>query len=239
MNRVLGPVSRQSLADGLAERVLELIRGGGFRSGDRLPSIAHMAQRFGVGHPTLREALKKLETLGIVSIRHGSGVYVGKDNDSLLISNPVFSGSVTGKLLVDLIEARIPIELTSVELAAKNATAEHLSEMATLLKRAGESLDDDAVLSSVNMAFHREIATASGNPVLGQVLEVLTNLFRDEQRLILDIYGQRKKDHREHVGILEALEQRDVKLSVERMRTHLEGVRDVLLRAESDQFPAS
>jgi GntR family transcriptional regulator, transcriptional repressor for pyruvate dehydrogenase complex len=187
MHQALSPVARQSLSDGLAERVRQLIQRGGFQPGDRLPSIADMARRFGVGHPTLREALKKLETLGIVNIRHGSGVYVGRDDNSLVITNPIFSGSITRKLLLDLVEARIPMELKTVELAARNATDEDLGQMSALLVRAGENIDDDAVLSSINMAFHRAIAAASGNSVLSQLLEVLTNVFHDEQRVILDI----------------------------------------------------
>lgn len=234
MQQAISPVARQSLSDGLAERIRQLIQSGGFKPGDRLPSIADMARRFGVGHPTLREALKKLETLGIVNIRHGSGVYVGRDDNSLLISNPVFSGSFTRKLLVDLIEARTPIEVTSVQLAAKNATAENLREMKSLLSQAGENLGDDAVLSRLNMAFHREIATASGNEVLGQVVEVLTNIFQEEQRAILSIYGSRQKDHAEHVQIYEALADRDANLAVERMQAHLDGVRDVLQRWDQE-----
>src|SRR5215212_3300426 len=89
----LSPASRQSLADELADRVRNLIQAEGFEPGDRLPSIAEMARQFRVGHPTLREGLKKLETLGIVAIRHGSGVYVARDQDSLLVVNPVFSGA--------------------------------------------------------------------------------------------------------------------------------------------------
>lgn len=238
MHHALSPVARQSLSDGLAERVRQLIQAEDFGPGDRLPSIADMARHFGVGHPTLREALKKLETLGIVSIRHGSGVYVGRNNESLLISNPVFSGSFTRKLLVDLIEARVPIELTSVRLAAANATPEHIREMKALLQQAAVNLDDDTVLSQVNMAFHREIAAASGNAVLGQVLEVLTNVFQEEQRVILSIYGSRKKDHGEHVQIFEALAEKNPELAVERMAAHLEGVREVLLRSKSETLPA-
>jgi GntR family transcriptional regulator, transcriptional repressor for pyruvate dehydrogenase complex len=237
MNQVLTPLVRQSLSDGLAERVRELIQVGNFKPGDRLPSINDMARRFGVGHPTLREALKKLETLGVVTIRHGSGVYVGKDDNSLVISNPIYSGAITRKLLIDLIEARIPVELTSVELAARNATENHLLEMEALLKRAEENLDDDEILSAVNMAFHRAIASASGNRVLAQLLDLLTNLFHEEQRVILGIYGSRQKDHREHLKILDALKQKDAPLAVGRMRDHLEEVRDVLLRSKSDALP--
>jgi GntR family transcriptional regulator, transcriptional repressor for pyruvate dehydrogenase complex len=239
MHQALSPVVRQSLSDGLAERVRQLIQRGGFQPGDRLPSIADMARRFGVGHPTLREALKKLETLGIVNIRHGSGVYVGRDDNSLVISNPVFTGSITRRLLVDLVEARIPVELTTVELAAKNATAEDVEQMRQLLVRASESLDDDALLNSANMAFHRAIASASGNSVLSQLLEVLTNVFHDEQRVILNIYGSRRRDHQEHLQILQAIEAGDSELAVSRMRAHLNGVREVLLRWEPDTVPAA
>jgi hypothetical protein len=84
--------------------------------------------------------------------------------------------------------------------------------------RAGESLDDAALLNETNLAFHRQIALASGNTVLHQLLEVLSSVFRKEQRLILDIHGSHRDDHGEHVAILEALERRDVALAVARMR---------------------
>lgn len=223
-------MTRQSLSDDLAQRIKQLIQSGGYPVGARLPTILEMARRFGVGHPTLREALRKLETLGVVTIRHGSGVYVGKDQNSLLLSNPIFDGDVSKKLLVDLIEARIPIELTSARLAAGHASDDQFAEMARLLATAADHLDDDAVLSATNMSFHMQIAAASGNTVLRQVLEVLASLFQREQRLILDIYGSRRQDHGEHVQIFEALRQHDEASAVERMKDHLEGVRAALLR---------
>jgi GntR family transcriptional repressor for pyruvate dehydrogenase complex len=228
---------RQTLADNLAQRIKRLIQSRGYQPDDRLPPISEMARRFGVGHPTLREALKRLETVGAVHIRHGSGVYVGRNDNTLLMTNPTFDGAVTKKLLLDLIEARIPIEMQSVGLAAGNATEEHLQEMGQLLSKAEENLEDDATLSPTNMAFHRHIALASGNTVLSQMLGALSTLFQREQRMILDIYGSRRKNHVEHVGILEALEKRDESLAVERMRAHLEGVRGVLHRWDPISTP--
>lgn len=231
------PITKSSLADELAQRVTQMIREGSYEPGDRLPTINEMAGRFGVGHPTLREALKKLETLGVVRIKHGSGVYVGKNEDVLLMSNPIFSGEVSKKMMTDLIEARIPIELETVKLAAQHATEEHLECMEELLTEARQNLDDDAVLSMTNMAFHREVAVASGNVVLAQMLEVLANLFEREQRIILGIHGSRERDHSEHRSILEALRERDESLAEERMRKHLEGVREVLLQWDPDRHP--
>lgn len=233
------PVPRHSLADDLAQRVKQLIQDRSYQPGDRLPTIQEMASRFGVGHPTLREALTKLETLGQINVKHGSGVYVGEHHNTLFVPNPVFHEGVSKKLLLDLIEARIPIELKSVALAAVHATAEHLDDMEQLLENAGQNFDDDVVLNSANMAFHRQIALASGNTVLHQILEVLGSLFRQEQRWILDIYGSRQKDHAEHLGILKALQERDEAVVVERMRAHLEGVREVLLRWDPNDKPVA
>ena len=237
METAIQPVLRQRLTDDLAQRIRRLIQLRDYQPGDRLPSIVEMARHFAVGGPTVREALRKLETLGAVVIRHGSGVYVGRPSDALVISNPIFEGALSKKLLVDLIEARLPIEVQSAALAARHAGTRDLEAMAALLARADASLDDAAVLNEVNLAFHRQIAVASGNAVLHQLLEVLGSLFREEQRLILDIHGSRRRDHAEHTAIHEALVAHDEPLATERMRRHLEGVRDLLLHWDPAATP--
>lgn len=231
------PLKRSSLSDDLVERLLQLIKSEAYKRGDRLPSIAEMTSRLKVGHPTLREALRKLEVIGIIEIKHGSGIYIKRDQDILLVSNPIFGGAVSKQLVLDLLEARMPIEMQAVGLAATKASKANLEKIAELMQTAAENLDNDAVLSPTNLAFHCEIAVASGNTVLSQLLEVLNDLFRDEQRLILDIYGDRKKDHKEHMEILEALNKRDVDLAKERMQNHLKGVREVLLRWDPKRTP--
>jgi len=233
------PVTKASLADDLAERLVHLIRSGVYQTGDRLPPIMEMARSFGVGHPTLREALKKLELVGVVDIKHGSGVYVGKVQDVLLVSNPIVGGVVSKKLLVDLIDARIPIEVKSAALAASHATDDDLDRLSNLLDEAGENLDNPEVLTATNMSFHRDIAVASGNAVLAQLQEVVTNLFQREQRMILDIHGSAADDYRGHLAILDALRRHNPRLAQKRMQTHLEGVREVLLRWDPQVTPLS
>lgn len=233
------PVVRQNLSDDIAQRLTQLIQTGEFGPGDRLPAISNMARQFGVGAPTLREALKRLETVGVVDIRHGSGVYVGRSTDALVITNPVSGAAPSKKLLVDLIEARIPIEMRTVALAARHATRANLDEMARLLDLAGRSLDDAALLNRTNLSFHRAIALASGNVVMHQLLDVLSSLFRQEQRMILDIHGRRQDDHREHVEIFEALRARDESLAVARMQRHLERVSETLSRWNPKKTPVT
>ena len=85
MKNVLKPVARESLVDRLAGEIRTSINSGDYTMGERLPTIMEMARRFGVGHPTVREALKKLEAIGVVEIRHGSGVYVTRTQDVLVM----------------------------------------------------------------------------------------------------------------------------------------------------------
>jgi GntR family transcriptional repressor for pyruvate dehydrogenase complex len=223
-----GPVARQSLSDELAQRVRQLIHAGGHRPGDRLPSIGRMAREFGVAHPTLREALRKLEALGMVEIRHGSGVYVGANDNSLLISNPVFEGGLTRKLLLDLVDARASIEVKAAALAAGNATAAQLGRMRELLADAAGRMESTQAVSAANRAFHREIALASGNQILHQLLDVLGSVFQQEQRFVNDTHAARERFHREHLEILGALERRDAAAAVALMQAHLEGVREAV-----------
>jgi GntR family transcriptional repressor for pyruvate dehydrogenase complex len=233
----LGRMPRQSLSDRLARRIRELIQQREYKEGDRLPSIMEMARSFGVGHPTVREALKKLEAVGGVEIRHGSGVYVSRSDEVMLLATPDYAPVVTQKLLADLIRSRMPLEMQSVAEAVPHLTARHLKEMRRLLNEAEKHLDDDGVLNRVNMQFHRQIAIASENTVLLQLLDVLREMFQHEQLMILTIFGSRKEDHRGHLAILDALERRDADLAVARMRTHLQNVVDAVLQWDPERHP--
>jgi len=237
MSEAFEPVSRQSLSDRLALRIRQMIQNGSYDEGARLPAIMEMARRFGVGHPTIREALKKLETMGIVEIRHGSGVYVARTDDVLLLAAPDFAGTVTKKLLLDLVRTRRPLEEESVVNAVRNASSEDVEEMRRLLEVSSQNFANTDVLHHSNMAFHQQIAIASGNRVLAQLLGVLQDLFTREQQLILDIHGPRERDHKEHLGIFDAIERRDENLAAERMRAHLEGVENAIDNWDPERHP--
>jgi GntR family transcriptional repressor for pyruvate dehydrogenase complex len=236
MSSSFEPVLKRGMADRLASRIKAMIRDGEYQQGDRLPAIMEMARRFGVGHPTIREALKKLEAMGFVDIRHGSGVYVTRNDDVLIVASPDYSGTVTRKLLQDLIAARMLLEVQSAREAARLATPAHIDEMRRALAIAGQNLRDNTIQLSSNMSFHRQIAAASGNAVLAQLIDVLVELFPEEQRIILGIIA-REQDHQEHRAILAAIEARDEAAAADRMRTHLQGVEDALRRWDPEQHP--
>src|SRR3982751_6835737 len=189
MKHSFEPVVKQNLPDRLARQIRGTIQSGKYRRGDGLPPIVEMAKRFEVGQPSIREALKKLETMGVVQIRHGAGVFVTRSEEVLVLASPDYAGTVTKALPLDLIRARIPIESQSVADAVRNATSEQLAELRRILAEAGQHLGDDEVLNSVNMEFHGKIAQASGNSVTAQLLNVLHELFTDDAGLFLAIFG--------------------------------------------------
>jgi len=229
VQQAIRPVMKRSLSDRLAKRIRTAIQSGDYKEGDRLPAIMEMARRFGVGHPTVREALKKLETIGVVEIRHGAGVFVSRSHEVLLMASPDYTGTVTRKLLLDLLETRISLEVESIACAVRHATEEQIAGMRESLAKAAACMNNDAELKVANMTFHRHIALASNNAILAQLVDVLQDLFTDEQQGILNIIGSREQDHREHLELLQAIEARDEQLCASLMRSHLEGVRQAII----------
>ena len=236
-SELLAEVTRDSLADTLARRIRAMIQSGEYTEGDRLPAILEMARRFGVGPPTVREALKKLETLGVVDVRHGSGVYVASRRGLLVLARPQLGGGMSEAVLSDLIEARIPLETEAARTAATRASESELAAMRHLLESVDGSVDELRLVAA-DAAFHRQLAAASGNTIVEQMLDALRDLFTGEGRVIQWGPVLRDADARDHLGILEALERRDPAAASERMRLHLEGVRDAVLAARGVQRTA-
>lgn len=222
-------VPRTTLASTLTERVLDLISAEGLRAGDRLPATRELAQRFAVTTPTLREALRRLEATGAVELRHGSGIYVGPSLERVVLPNPNMRGLRTDQLQ-QLLEARLLIEPAAAGLAARRAAKAERARLRAILSAAAEHLDgDDVKLHDANMRFHRAAAWATGNRVLGEVVDSLLTVHAAEQQEILQIFDDRVRDHDEHVAILTAIETGDSAAAQEHMHAHLAEVRTVVL----------
>lgn len=222
-----GKVDDEKLSDRVARAVKSLIDSGGYDTGDRLPTIAEMASMFEVGAPTLREALKKLEAGSAIHIKHGAGIFVAENHNSLFVHNPVIERKPTKKVILDLMEARLAVEPFTAGLAAENCTDDQIERMGSLLDAARVSLDrgESEPLAEANLAFHREISIASGNGVISQLLALITGLFQVELYAVLEIYGSTERDYIEHRSILAAIKRRNRTLAVHRMRNHLTSAR--------------
>lgn len=223
---------RISLSEDLAQRVLSLIKSGNLKSGDRLPSVRAMADLFEVAPPTLREALRRLQTTGVVELKHGSGVYVRNEQERMVFANPNQS-KLDADTILDLLEARLLIEPYLIGLTAKRISSEELAELGAFLDEAENYLDgsSDAQLQRVNMAFHRSISRLSGNRVLSHSIDSLIEIYSAEHKVIMTVYNDRHGDHAEHRQILNALKKGNAAQSTKLMHAHLGGVRGTVEKA--------
>src|SRR5699024_639051 len=165
------PVSRPTLSGDLARAVVQMVNQGGQHPGDALDSVKTLAERFDVAVPTMREALRRLEGLGVVEFRHGSGIYVGANVGRRVLANPV-SPTPDPVQLLELLEARLHIEPQVAGLAAHVQDPAGVVWMEDTLARSQQQVSErDDGLWRTNLDIHRAIAAASGNSVLAEVLD--------------------------------------------------------------------
>jgi GntR family transcriptional regulator, transcriptional repressor for pyruvate dehydrogenase complex len=227
VTKVARQSSRPNLSEYLTGEILEFIRSRGLKPGMRLPSVKKMSEMFSVAAPTLREALRRLEVTGIVEIKHGAGIYVGKNAERVILTNP-YKLNLTARSFLEVIDARVLVEPHLAGLAAKNASDEDIDKLKRLLLEASQHLsgskDDNAALNHANVQFHRAIAAASNHTVFSQLIESLMEIFSYEQLLLLYVGENYHQDYEEHQTIFEAIFARDSKQSQLYMHQHLKRV---------------
>lgn len=222
---------RESLSQQVADQVVEFIRKSQLSAGDPLPPTRELARQFGVNPSTLREALRQLEATGGLSLRHGSGVYVGPNLDRLVLANPTSVG-VSIETAVVLIRARLAIEPRIAALAAINRNEEDLRSLQEALTVATTPpLPSPQQSSRPN--FHRALARASGNHILAEIIDSLLTVHRLEQHTIRVVYSDRKRDFDQHSTILEAVRSCDPDLAFSLTADHLADILQVAEHASS------
>jgi GntR family transcriptional repressor for pyruvate dehydrogenase complex len=157
------------LSERLADGLLDLITEQRLAPGDAMPTVRNLAERFGVTAPTMREALRRLQATDAVRLRHGSGIYVGPGVLRTLMPNPN-SVPFEGEQILHLVDARLALEPSIAALAARHRSEEQL---ARLESTSGGARKRDVAGQGERRNFHRELAGASGNPVLFEVVDSL------------------------------------------------------------------
>ena len=209
-----------SLSERLADGLLELIADQRLVPGDPLPTVRNLAARFGVTPPTMREALRRLQATDAVQLKHGSGVYVGAGVLRTLMPNPN-SAPIQDEQILFLVEARLAIEPSIAALAAEHRTDEQLARLESAVDIA---LREEVVDQRLN--FHRELARASGNPVLFELVDSLLAVRRREQRVLRGLIHDRTHDYEQHRAICAAVRAKDPIAAAELTRQHLSELRD-------------
>ncbi len=213
----------QSVSGALRDR----LRAGEWRPGDRLPSITQLAHEYRVGTGSVREALRSLQSIGLVKIEHGRGVFVVDMPASAELALH-FDGAGTG-LLLALAEARTIVEPELVALAAARATDQELIEIEELAKtmeiQAAKGID----FVDPDLNFHRRIAQAARNPVLTQMMDSIHDLFLASRKVTARDPGMTARAVRYHNLIAEALRGRNANQARLLMHAHTEDTVSTLM----------
>jgi GntR family transcriptional regulator, transcriptional repressor for pyruvate dehydrogenase complex len=169
----LGPVSRPSVPDQVFAKLRDLIITGQYAPGERLPTQRDLASEFGVNMASVREAIKRLEQLRLVEVRHGDATRV-LDWRRAGLEALALLGSVDGNIVRPLFEARRLVLTQVARLAAQRAgeaEAAKIAEHADAL----QSAESDEEAQQADWAFISAVVMASGN----LVFELIANSVRE------------------------------------------------------------
>lgn len=168
-------VDRRRLYQQVADDIERLILDGTFLPESRLPSEQELANRYGVSRNVIREALKSLKELGLVSIYTGSGTYVRRPTMKPVSEalNRFVRRNLTEYSIAHFYEVRRMIEPENAALAAQRATPAELDNITATLVQMEAHQDDLEAWSQADLEFHRAIAAATHNPLARSLIDAL------------------------------------------------------------------
>jgi len=213
-----------SLADTLAARLREEIASGRLQSGERLPTEQQLSKTYGVSRPIVREAIGRLKHDGLVLSRQGAGAFVADPKASSVFRLDVANFSDKGDLR-HIVELLMAVEASATEHTAERhsdadlaAIRTRLDEMQAAIERGESGVDED-------VAFHRAIIDATGNPYFRDLSEFLDRRVRTFIRTAransARLAGMAQIVQGEHQAIFDAIVARDPQGARTAAETHL------------------
>ena len=195
------PLAAERLSDQLAVRITAQIDSRALQPGDRLPTELQLAAAYGVSRTVVREAVHQLKSQGLVRSRQGSGVFVtAPPAHRALAFDPKLLESLD--TVMQMVELRRVIEGEMAALAAQRATRAQLAQLKRALADIDTATDSGQLGVEQDLAFHRAIGEATGNPQFVRLLGVLEAYLRDAmtvtkgyESMRLDFMEQVRREH--------------------------------------------
>ncbi|MCA0404651.1 MAG: FadR family transcriptional regulator [Proteobacteria bacterium] len=197
-----------SLADTLAARLREEILAGHLTAGDKLPSEHEISEKYGVSRPTVREAIGRLRHDGLVVSRQGSGVFVADPQAASVFRLDVqdFENREEVRHIVELL---IGVEGVATQLAAERRSEADLVAIKARLDAVQDAIDRGEPGVEEDVAFHRAIIEATGNPYFRDLSEFLDrkvrSFIRTARQNSARFSGLAQMVQAEHVEIYKAI----------------------------------
>ena len=217
-----GPLLKQAIQ----ERVKDFITERGLGPGDLLPPEGQLAEDLGVSRGSVREAVKSLESLGIVEVRHGDGVRVREFNFDSIFDFLSFGLVFQPKRAAEILQVREWLELAAIGEAAASITEAELDQIEALLvvweskAAAGEST------SAEDRSFHRRLYASLGNASLLSLIDIFWVVYHALPVHALSEDANPQATARAHRDILDALRQRNPLLARQHMSSHFRNIQE-------------
>lgn len=224
-------VSRTKLHEQIVAQIEGLIEKGHLKVGDQLPPERTLADIFKVSRHTVREAIRILEQKQILKSRPGSGTFVVTEDESSLVEFLTDSLCRKKSKLLDIFQFRRMLEPQIAALAAQNATAESIGKIENAQQAYQAVRDDPKSLKEKDQLFHLALARATGNAVLLQVMERLTDVLGECRVELSQSPDRRRVSIKGHARIVAAVRRRDLDAAHYAMNEHLDGIEKVIFKS--------
>lgn len=220
---------RSSRTDEVQQRIKHLILERGLRAGDPLPTEFELVEELDVSRNSLREALKAMQAVGIVEIRHGFGMYVGRMSLGGLVDELTFHGRMSlqngFEALGHLVEVREILERGLVEQVIDRgldingpALTDALDSMAVEINATGVSPDTDRL-------FHELLYQPLANPIVDQLLSAFWEVYHGLQDVLPAPQESPQSVLERHRDIYSAVAASNRQAASDAMRAHFDGIR--------------
>jgi GntR family transcriptional repressor for pyruvate dehydrogenase complex len=223
--------NKEGVAQSVVNRILDLVRTGMLRVGDRLPSERELIDILDISRPTLREALRALSMLGVIDSRHGGGAFVTDLEARTLLAPLDFFLSLSQTNLGDAFESRRIVEIEIVRMAAQKATPEHLADLAAIIAAHEKITNDPVGFRILDSRFHAMLSAAAGNVVLERIAYGLYNMGLDIRRRATENLSLIEQSTGNHIRIAQAIVARDADKAADEMGIHLDHIEETTRRA--------
>jgi len=201
-------INKKNLCDEVASQIINRIISGTLAPGDKIPPEREISVKMSVNRHTLREALRKIESMGLLSIRQGDGIYVkdykNSGNLELLKYIIYLNKDKTADLIKDILEIRRLISPEMAEKAALNRTEKDILAFQ-------EIVSSDKSLIDKDLEIHQIIAKAGNNILYIFILNFFNDIFKDFGQRYFTNEENRKATSKFHNDILKAVISGDAK----------------------------
>ncbi len=218
------PIQRESVAEMVVRRILDMVKSGVLKAGDALPPERDLALSLDVSRPSVREAMRGLAVLGVVKSRQGGGAYISDLGPDALLGPLQFYLSLEQMNIRELYDARSLIESDVARRAAVNITEADLARLEALLTTQHDTIGDALAFRKSDFEFHEIIWIGSGNAFLKRIGESLNVIGLEFRKRASERPGLLEQSLRDHRRLLDALKARDPAAAAAAAEAHMQNV---------------